>query len=166
MNLIEHVSSFIQEKDINNIYITLGKKIDTNIFNRNIADKYSIIYNKLINYHKKTIINKYYIYNNFILIKNDKENYIKQIEHDSSFIKYKDIDLFVKVCNNCSISQLDFPNQLEYDIEYINNEIHIKISDYIDVLFINNKYIQIHIIKNAYIDNTIEELDNFMKDLL
>ena len=49
---------------------------------------------------------------------------------------------------------------------YPDNEISIKISDYIDIIFINNKYIMIHIIKNAYIDNSIEALDNFMKELL
>ena len=76
------------------------------------------------------------------------------------------MDLFVKVCNDICISQLEFPNQLEYDIEYKNNEISLKICDYIDIIFINNKYIMIHIIKNAYIDNSIEALDNFMKELL
>ena len=166
MDLIKYITSLIQTKDVNNIYITLGKKLDTNMFNRNIVDKYSSISNKLINYHKKNVTNKYYIYNNYILIKSDKDTYIKQIEYDSSFMKYKDMDLFVKVCNNCGISQLDFPNQLEYDIEYTNNETSIKISDYIDIVFINNKYIMMHIIKNAYIDNTIEELEKFMKELL
>jgi hypothetical protein len=166
MDLIEYITSFIQTKDINNIYITFGKKIDNNMFNRNIADKYSVIYNKLINYHNKNMTRKYYTYNNYVLIKSEKYDYIKQIEYESSFMKYKDMDLFVKVCNNCSISQLEFPNQLDYDIEYTNNETTIKISDYIDIIFINNKYIMIHIIKNAYIDNTLESLDHFMKELL
>lgn len=169
-NCIEYISSFIQNRNINNIDIIFGKVLDDNIFDRNVKGIYEDIYNKLINYHNKKIsTKKYYIFNNYKLVKDTKNTYYKTYEYDSKIIDCSDlntnINFFIKMTNEEEISQLEYPNQLENDIEYVNEEIDINISEYIKILLINNRYISIKIEKNAYIDTTIEILSKFLNNI-
>ena len=162
MTLFEYLNETIQNKHITNISITLGKQLDSNIFNRNVKLNYSSIYDKLLNNQRSIKINKYFVYNNYKVVKNTDTEYFKEYELDSKIFNKTNLDLFVRLTNSKKISQIEFPNQLEYNAEYVENEISIRYSDFINVLLIDNKYIIIQIEKNAYIDNTLDELKSLL----
>jgi hypothetical protein len=168
MDIIKtNIENTFQNKKINKINICLGNGIETHIFNRNISEKYKQLYDLFIDYPKVYTNNKNYIQSNLHLKINKHGNFVtSSIFHSKEIVHDNDLSLLFIYSHETPQHQLKFPCELEYHSEFSTNEIEISISDTIKLVFIDDKYIEINIKKDAYIDNTLDQVIEVLTKIL
>jgi len=171
MDIINEIKSNIentfQNKKINKIQILLGNETTNLIFNRNISEKYTHFYNLFMDYPKIYTSNKNYIQSNLCLKINKHGNFVTNTTfHSRELFNKNELSFLIIYSHEIKQHQLKFPCELEYHSEYSSNEIEISISDTIKLVFIDDKYIEINIQKDAYIDNTLDQVIDIITKML
>ena len=171
MDIINEIKSNIentfQNKKINKIQILLGNETTNLIFNRNISEKYTHFYNLFMDYPKIYTSNKNYIQSNLCLKINKHGNFVtNNTFHSRELFHANDLSFLIIYSHEIKQHQLKFPCELEYHSEYSSNEIEISISDTIKLVFIDDKYIELNIKKDAYIDTTLDQVIEVLTKIL
>ena len=157
--LRSNIEGTFQNKKINKIHIVFGEEITPHIFNRNISEIYNNLYTKFMDYPKTYASNKNYIQGNLNLKINKHGNFVtSNTFHSKELFHGNELSLLVSYTLETKENQLKFPCELEYQSEFSSNEIEISISETIKLVFIDDKYIEINIKKDAYIDNTLDQV--------
>ena len=166
-NIRTNIEATFQNKKINKIQILLGNETTNLIFNRNISEKYTHFYNLFMDYPKIYTSNKNYIQSNLCLKINKHGNFVTSTTfHSKKLFHENDLSLLFIYSHETKQDQLKFPCELEYHSEFSSNEIEISISDTIKLVFIDDKYIEMNIKKDAYIDTTLDQVLQVLTKML
>jgi len=166
-NIRTNIEATFQNKKINKIQIILGTETTDLIFNRNMSEKYKQLYNFFIDYPKIYTNNKNYIQSNLCLKINKHGNFVTSNKyHSRELFNENDVSFLFIYSHETKQDQLRFPCELEYHSEYSSNEIEISISDTIKLVFIDDKYIEMNIKKDAYIDTTLDQVIEVLTKML
>jgi hypothetical protein len=161
-----YLENILQNKEINKIVIYLGSKVDNKIFKQNEISKEQFL-NIFKSYQiKQSIVNFYQAGNK---IKTD-DKYFKMVQiedpdivKNNSFEITSETDSLILFYNYSELKSHDFPSKLEYSVEGKINTIETNFIEQIKIKLIDEKYLQIELTKDAYMDNTIRELTNLIK---
>tara|TARA_B100000131_G_C18004111_1_gene567694 strand:+ start:531 stop:1064 length:534 start_codon:yes stop_codon:yes gene_type:complete len=164
-----YLENTIQNNNINFIQIYFGDKISNNIFTMTDFNRESVLA-KFKDNRVKQSVTKYYQAGN--KIKEGKMYYkLVQIE-DPDIVKDNVFTLnedgpqaMVILANKSELPSHEFPCKLEYTLECTKSIIEIDYIETIKIKLLEEKNLLIEIVKDAYIDNTLRELETLIKEL-
>jgi len=163
-----YLETLSQNKNINRIFVHFGSKLSDCVFKLSTINRESFLELFKNNSIKQTIV-KHYQSGNKIKQNN---NYFKLIQvEDPDIVKNNifqindEIDSMILLYKHEELKEPDFPCKMEYHVEKTLTVIEINYIEQIKINLIDDKYLNIEIVKDAYIDNTIRELDNLIEVL-
>ena len=164
----EYLESILQNKTINLVNIHLGNKLSNAVFKQSEFSRETFLEIFKNSQIKQNKVN-YYQAGNKVRI---NDTYFKKVQiEDSDIIKNNVFDIngnydsLVLLYNQSSIKSHEFPCKMEYSVEGEMDVISVDYIEQIKIKLINEKYLQIDLIKDAYADNTIRELNNVLNIL-
>jgi len=161
-----YLENLSQNKNINRIFVHFGNKLSDCVFKLNNFSKESLLEIFKNSTIRQTLVKHYQAGNKI------KQNnlYFKLIQvEDPDIVKNNifpindEIDSMVLLYKYEELKEHDFPCKMEYHVEKTLQVIEINYIEQIKISFVNDKYLNFEIIKDAYIDNTIRELDNLLE---
>lgn len=165
----DYLENIVQNKNINFIRIYFGSRDTERIFTMTDLER-NLLLEEFRNYRTTQIKCKYYQVGNKIKENNDYYKLV-QVENDEIVknnvfdVVENELQSLVLLFDKSKISSHEFPCKKEYDIETVQNNIEIDYLETIKIKLINDSNVLIEIIKDAYIDNTIRELEVLINQL-
>lgn len=160
-----YLETFSQNKNIDHIFVHFGSTFSDSVFKLNTFSRdtlLSIFKNNII---KQNTVKSYQAGNK--IKQNNKYFKLIQIE-DSDIIKNNifsinnEIETLVILYKYEELKEHEFPCKMDYHVEKTQTVIEINYIDQIKIKLVDDKYLNIEIIKDAYIDNTLREFQNLI----
>ena len=161
-----YLDNLSQNKNINRFHIHFGINLTDNVFKLNTFDRDTLLNLFKNNMIKQTNI-KYYLAGNKI-----KENnkYFKLIQlEDPDIVKKnifpvsEEIEAMILLYKYEELKETDFPCKMNYHVEKSQTIIEINYIEQIKIILVDDKFLRIELIKDAYIDNTLREFHNLLE---
>ena len=165
----KYLDNLVQNKKVNLIELYFGDKFTQSIFKTKRISLDSVV--KLFP-NTKILQQKVKTYQTGNKFKQGNKYFKKvQIEDTTNSIQKNvftiddNLDTFIILFSYTVINESDFPCKMEYTRELTQSIITIDYIETIKIKIIDEKYLHLEVLKDAYIDNTLRELNNVLKIL-